>query len=101
VFEPFVNRDFEMSGVPIAMLLAAAGVDMGADLLWTGLDDYQVTFTGAAAALENAMLATRVNGQPISIADGGPTRLVFPDADGRLGRDSNQWIWSIESVSVT
>jgi len=101
VFEPFLNRDLEMSGVPLATLLSAAGIDTGADLVWTGLDDYQVTFSGGAAARENAMLATRVDGQPISIADGGPTRIVFPDTDGPLGRDSNQWIWSIESVSVT
>lgn len=101
VFEPFVNRDLEMTGVPVAMLLTAAGVDAGADLVWTALDDYQVTFTGGAAARENAMLATRMDGEPISIADGGPIRIVFPDSDGPLGRDSNQWIWSIESVSVT
>jgi hypothetical protein len=101
VFEPFVNRDLEMSGVPIGVLLAAAGIDNAADLMWTALDDYQVTFNGGAAARENAILATRVDGAPISIADGGPIRIVFPDADGPLGRDSNQWIWSIQSISVT
>jgi len=101
VFEPFLNRDLEMSGVPLAMLLAAAGVDAEAELVWTALDDYQVTFSGVAAASENAMLATRVDGEPISVADGGPTRIVFPKSDGPLGRDSDQWIWSIESVSVT
>jgi len=101
VFEPFLNRDVEMSGVPVAALLTAAGVDPAADLVWTGLDDYQVTFSGGAAAREDAMLATRVDGEPISVADGGPTRIVFPDSDGPLGRDSNQWIWSIENVSVT
>jgi len=101
VFEPFVNRELEMSGVPIATLLTAAGIDTGADLVWTALDDYQVTFSGGAAARENAILATRVDGEPISIADGGPIRIVFPDSDGPLGRDSNQWIWSIERVSVT
>jgi len=101
VFEPFLNRDLEMSGVPLAMLLAAAGVDAEAELVWTALDDYQVTFSGVAAASENAMLATRVDGEPISVADGGPTRIVFSKSDGSLGRDSDQWIWSIESVSVT
>ena len=90
-----------MSGVPLAVFLTAAGIDTGDDLVWTALDDYEVTFTGEQAAREDAMLATRLDGKPISVADGGPTRLVFPDADGPLGRDSNQWIWSIKSVSVT
>lgn len=100
VFEPFLNRDLEMSGVPVAMLLAAAGVAAEADLVWTALDDYQATFSGAAAAREDAILATRVDGEPISIAAGGPIRIVFPDSDGPLGRDASQWIWSIENVSV-
>lgn len=98
--EPFVNAELEMTGVPVDQFLAAAGVDPDVDLVWTALDDYQVHFNRRAVAAEDALLATRIDGAPIEIADGGPIRVVFTDPAGLLGRDTNQWIWSLHLIEV-
>ncbi len=100
VDEPFVNERIEFTGVRVDDLFAAAGVDLDATLVWTALDDYQVNFTGGQAAAENAILATRIDGEPIDLIDGGPVRVVFTDPDGELGRDTNQWIWSLHLIEV-
>ena len=100
IHEPFLNAELEMTGVLIEDLLAVADVDPDAELVWTALDDYQVRFSGRESGAESAYLATRVNGEPIEVADGGPIRVVFPEPDGTLARDSNQWIWSLYLIEV-
>lgn len=98
--EPFLNVELEMTGVPVDDLLAAAGIDHDAPLTWTALDDYQVHFNRREVGAENALLATRIDGTPIEIADGGPIRVVFTDPEGMLGRDTNQWIWNLYQIEV-
>lgn len=100
VHEPFLNKELEFTVVPLDDVLAAAGVAPDAELLWTALDDYQVHFTRCQLAAEGALLATRIEGAPIDIANGGPVRVVFVDPDGTLGRDTNQWIWSLYLIEV-
>jgi hypothetical protein len=100
VHEPFLGEDVDVAGVPVATLLAAAGVAPDAPTTWTALDDYQVRFVAGDLAAEGALLATRVDGRAIAIEDGGPIRILFPDDDGPIGRDSNQWIWSIAHIEV-
>lgn len=100
IHEPFLNTEIEMTGVLVDDLLAAAGVDPDAELAWTALDDYQVHFTGRQVGAENGILATRIDGVPIEIADGGPIRVIFTDLDGTLARDTNQWIWSLHLIEV-
>ncbi len=86
VFEPFTSQDVEFTGVHLDTVLAAIGVDQDTPLVWTALDDYQVTYTRGELAGEGALLA---------IEDGGPIRVVFTDESGPIGRDTNQWIWSL------
>ena len=100
VADPFVGADLALSGVLLDTVLASAGVAGDAPLRWVALDQYEVYFTRSELAAEGAYLATRQDGAPIEIADGGPIRVVFPDDDGTLGRDSNQWIWSVVEVTV-
>lgn len=100
VFEPFLEVTLDVTGVPIERLFAAAGIDPDATVEMVALDDYVVTFRASELADERPLLATRVGGRPIAVSDGGPIRLVFPDADGPFGRDTNRWIWSIERMEV-
>lgn len=100
LFEPFVSESVEFSGVPLNDVLAAIGVEDAAPLTWTALDDYQVHFTLGEVAPENALLATRQEGEPIAIEDGGPIRIVFADDSGPIGGDSNEWIWSLSVLDV-
>lgn len=100
LFEPFVNRELEVTGVRVDQLLAAAGVDPDDELTWSALDDYQVHFTRGEVRAEDAILATRLDGSLIDVVDGGPVRVMFTDPEGTLGRDTNQWIWSLYLIEV-
>jgi DMSO/TMAO reductase YedYZ molybdopterin-dependent catalytic subunit len=45
------------------------------------------------------LLATKVDGARIPVDEGGPIRLVFP-ADSTVGKNTDLWIWSIDSITV-
>lgn len=97
--EPFVKRQMTFKGVPMDELLRRAGADPSArKLRLHALDDYHVELP--VAELRSAgLLATRADGRKLAIAKGGPIRLVF-SGDGKTARDSDNWIWSIDSARV-
>jgi hypothetical protein len=40
-----------------------------------------------------------LDGSPIPVAEGGPTRIVFRDGIP-AGNNSEQWIWSLSTIEV-
>ena len=80
------------SGVPVRDLVRAAGgvlpgmlfmTGTGGEVLPAGVDvRSRVERSVPAAAMENAMIAWEINGQPIPLAHGGPLRLVVPGFTG-------------------
>lgn len=100
VDDPFVNRTLDFDAVPLVVVLAAAGIGPNDALTWRALDDYEVYFSGADLLEDQAFLAIRQDDDLIEIADGGPVRVVFGSLDGPLGRDTNQWIWSLDRIEV-
>jgi hypothetical protein len=99
VHEPFLKHDVTFTGVRMSELLRRAGVDATARTLHMhALDDYQVDLPIAAFAADG-MLATRANGKPIPIAKGGPIRLIFT-ATSAVAANTDNWIWSLDSVQV-
>ena len=103
VADPFSSSDLVFSGVSIEKVLAAAGISGDSPLTWTALDDYEVSYSGDEARANGGFLATRVDDQTIGIAEGGPVRIVFTEAsdgDALLANDSNQWIWSLDNITV-
>lgn len=91
-------------GVRLAEVLRAAGLtDAAVDVLPTGLDpDYVVDGTNhgpvrrplpIAKALDDALLAYEMNGDPLTPDHGAPVRLVVP---GWVGIASIKWVGSIE-----
>ena len=99
IVEPFVKRKMTFSVIPMGELLQRAGVDPSArELYMHALDDYHVDLP--IAGLKSAgFLATRLDGKKIPIAKGGPIRLLFK-GDGKLARDTDNWIWSFDSARV-
>ena len=99
ILEPFVKRKMTFNVIPMGELLQRAGVDPSARKLYMhALDDYHVDLP--IAGLKDAgFLATRVNGKKIPIAKGGPIRLLF-SGNGKLARDTDNWIWSFDSARV-
>jgi len=99
ILEPFVKRKMTFTVIPMRELLERAGADPSARKLYMhALDDYHVDLpiAGLKAA---GFLATRVNGERIPIAKGGPIRLLF-SGHGKLARDTDNWIWSFDSARV-
>ena len=100
IFEPFISDEVTFTAVPLETVLHAVDVEADTPLVWVALDDYQVDYTLADLAGEGAMLATRQNGEPIGIADGGPIRVIFTEPDGELGQNTNEWIWSLVRIEA-
>jgi hypothetical protein len=99
IVEPFVKRKMTFSVIPMAEVLQRAGVDPSARQLYMhALDDYHVDLP--TAGLKDAgYLATRLDGKKIPIAKGGPIRLLF-SGNGKLARDTDNWIWSFDEARV-
>jgi hypothetical protein len=99
VHEPFLKRKMTFTGVNLGALLQRAGVSASARRIYMqALDDYHVELPWPALK-QDALLATRAGGRPIAIADGGPIRVVFPDAS-ELGAITDNWIWSVDRMAA-
>jgi DMSO/TMAO reductase YedYZ molybdopterin-dependent catalytic subunit len=84
------------SGVPVAPLLAEAGVHPGADGVlqtsadgWTCLTPLQVLTDGRAA-----MLAVAQNGEPLTVEHGFPVRMLVPGLYGYVS--ATKWVVDLE-----
>ena len=100
VDEPFVKKRQTFSGVPLAAVLAKAGVPNTATIDTVALNDYH--YVGAAKAMidSQALVATRLSGAPIPYDQGGPIRIVFPDGT-TLSSVLDAWNWSLASINTT
>ena len=95
------------TGVPVRDLVHATGgvlpgmlfmTGTGGEVLPVGVDaKSRVERSVPAAALENAVLAWEINGQPIPLAHGGPLRLVVP---GFTGVNSVKYVKKLAFTTV-
>lgn len=99
VDEPFVKKRQTFSGVPLATVLAEAGIPASATINTVALNDYEYTSEAQPMITSDALLATQRDGAPIPYDQGGPVRLVFPDGTP-LSRVLDAWNWSLASISV-
>ena len=99
IYEPFLKRDVRFTVIPMSALLPRLGVPASATKVYMhALDDYHVNLPLDAVGKEG-FLATRMNGKPIAVADGGPARLVLKG--GKLASNTDNWIWSIDRMKVS
>lgn len=93
--------DATFTGVLLEDVLALAGTDGATNLSATALNDYRVDIP--VVDLDHAvMVATRVNGERMSVERYGPTRIVYPYASGELDHAvyDPRWIWQLASIEV-
>ena len=99
VYEPFLKRDIRFGGVLLSDLLSYAGVDDTGTMAVTALDDHLVTFALGQLDERRVLVATDIEGRPIQLADGGPSRLIFLDASHGPGSNPDNWIWSLSDMT--
>lgn len=98
VREPFRRRTMSFVGVRLGDLLGADR-GKGGELHLHALDDYHVEIPLEELGEDDALLAWQADGRRIATAEGGPVRVVYP-AGSSLGRNRDNWIWSVEAMRV-
>ena len=84
-------------GVPVGELLAAAGPLAEAKYVAFSAGEFSVALDLKEAKAGSALLALRLNGQPLPPDHGGPCRLVVPGADCYT---SIKWLDHVEVTEV-
>lgn len=84
----------EWTGVRLADVLAAAGVQEGAfELVLRAADNYSDSFPLDAALREGTIIAYLQNGEPLTASHGFPARVLVP---GIYGMKNVKWVQEIE-----
>ncbi len=92
----------EYSGVELSALLDAVEAD-GAQLLMTALNDYAIEVPADDAVSGGPILATRVDGRPLSVRDKGPIWVIYPFDDNPAYKTEvvySRSIWQLKSIKV-
>nr|WP_228577374.1 hypothetical protein [Halomonas sp.] len=100
-YEPYLTEDTEMRGLVFRDLLIEHFGRVPPQLHFQAWDDYDVTLAGWDDP--NWILVTHQNGEPISLRDRGPLRLVERDYGNRDPdnlRNFNDWVWMIRSIEA-
>jgi len=103
VDDPWLKRDVSYTGVLLSDLVAMTQPAPAATTLHlVALDDYEVDIALADVERWPIMLATRLDGKPMAVANGGPTRIVFPyglvtGIDELKYKDL--WMWNIKTLT--
>lgn len=100
LYEPFLKTDITFSGVMMEDFLKVIGADPSAGgVRMTALDDFVADLPMSDLMSGTVMLATRQDGAPLKVREGGPARIVFMNQDG-LGANTDMWIWSVYTMKV-
>ncbi|TXI37468.1 MAG: hypothetical protein E6Q56_10570 [Mycobacterium sp.] len=99
VDEPFVKKRQTFRGVPIAAVLAKAGIPDTATIETVALNDYHYASPVAPMVQSEGLIATERDGAPIPYEQGGPIRIVYPDGTP-LSQILDAWNWSLASITV-
>ncbi len=98
----WTDGETRFSGVPLKALLAHLGT-VGSIVEMVALNDYAVTMPIAELEDEAPIVATRMNGETMSVRDKGPYWVVFPyDNDPKYSTETNysRSIWQLNRLKV-
>lgn len=100
-YEPYLTEEVEVAGLVFRDLLEEQFGEVPEELTFTTWDDYQATLGGWDDP--NWILVTHQAGEPLSLRERGPVRLVERDYGNRdTGnlRNFNDWIWMIRGIEA-
>lgn len=90
------------TGPSLRNVLDAAGLGDN-DLTLTALNDYAIEIPAPAADATYPIVATRMNGAPMSVRDKGPFWVIFPfdsEPDFRTETIYAQSIWQLDRIEL-
>ena len=99
---PWTEGQVEFSGPLLREVLKAAGAK-GSKLSIKALNDYAAEVPMDDATTLDTMLATKMNGEIMSVRDKGPLMLVYPfDLDKGLYNEKyfGRSVWQIKEIEV-
>jgi hypothetical protein len=104
IVDPWRGTEEAFSGVLMSTLLATLGVDEAAEVaVFVALDDYRVEIPIAELRRWPVLLATRSGGVPLAVAEGGPSRIVYPihsHPRAALPERRVNWVWNVETIEI-
>lgn len=99
---PWTRGLQSFSGVPLERLMQAVGA-RGQVLRCIAINRYHVTVPREHGLRHGAVLATRLDGQPMRIRDRGPVWLIYPWTDRpdlQRAEFHERSIWQLRSIEV-
>lgn len=99
---PWTEKATQFSGPLLRNVLAAVGAK-GATVKLVALNDYASDIPFSDATDLDTMLATRMNGKPMSVRDKGPLFLIYPfDQSSDLYNEKyfSRSVWQIKEIKV-
>jgi hypothetical protein len=99
IYEPFLKKRQTFTVIPLVKLLTLAGISGKDKVVTTALNDYQFTATAEQFISADALLAIKLEGEPIGYDQGGPIRIIFSDKS-KWAKNLDAWNWSLASISV-
>ena len=103
VTDPFIEEDVVYRGVLMTDLLAVLQVpDDATALSVTALDEYSADIPLEELTERPVILALQADGEYMSIADRGPSRVIFPYNDFEYDTEvvNTYWVWQIADAEV-
>lgn len=101
LYDPFRGVEVEIRGIMLDKVLDEHLGRLPKQIKFTAYDGYDLTFNSWKK--DNWVIVTHEDGEPISLRQRGPLRLVerdIGDKNPKNLRDFNDWVWMLKTVEV-
>lgn len=100
-YTPWTEGEIEFEGVTVSALMDAVAAS-GETVTAAALNDYEVEIPFEDLTGRNALIAIRMNGEPMSVREKGPLWIVYPvDAPEDLSRTMMRtMVWQLRRIGV-
>lgn len=99
----FDGPEGRFSGILLNDLLKKYGLYQVPRLRFSALDGYEVFMSKEVWQKNQFLMATRLNGEPISAEHLGPLLLIVPSdvgLDSHLTESKNYWVWALNEILI-